>query len=101
MGRQALLLNMRMRQLSVLAAALAFFAFASAVRAAEAGPEGVEFFEKKIRPVFLEQCGKCHGADKHKGNLQLTSRVSLLKGGDRGPAIVSGQPEQSLLIKAL
>src|SRR5436309_144749 len=35
------------------------------------------------------------------GSLQLDSRAGLLRGGDSGPAIVAGQPEQSLLIKAI
>ena len=63
----------------------------------------VEFFEKKIRPIFVERCYKCHsvGADKVKGGLLLDSREGLLKGGDSGPAIVPGDPEKSILIKAL
>jgi mono/diheme cytochrome c family protein len=61
-----------------------------------------EFFEKKIRPLLAEKCLKCHGADdKVKGGLKLTSRAALLEGGDSGPAIVSGDPEKSLLIKAV
>ncbi|HEV3115985.1 MAG TPA: PSD1 and planctomycete cytochrome C domain-containing protein [Gemmataceae bacterium] len=70
-------------------------------RAVDAGSDGIELFEKKIRPILVENCQKCHSADKHKGNLQLTSRANLLKGGDSGPAIVPGQPENSLLIKAI
>src|SRR5204863_9118444 len=63
----------------------------------------VEFFEKKIRPIFVERCYKCHSvqAEKVKGGLLLDSREGLLKGGDSGPAIVPGEPEKSILIKAL
>jgi hypothetical protein len=63
----------------------------------------VEFFEKKIRPIFVERCYKCHSvqAEKVKGGLLLDSREGLLKGGDSGPAIVPGDPEKSILIKAL
>jgi cytochrome c553 len=71
------------------------------VCAAESPAAGIEFFEKKIRPLLVDNCFKCHGNGKKKGNLQLDSRASLLKGGDSGPAIVPGQPEQSLLIKAI
>jgi hypothetical protein len=65
--------------------------------------EDLDFFEKKIRPIFVENCFKCHsqGAEKIKGGLLLDSRDGVLKGGDTGPAIVPGNPEKSLLIKAV
>jgi hypothetical protein len=65
--------------------------------------EQVEFFEKKIRPIFVERCYKCHSAaaGKAKGGLFLDSREGVLKGGDSGPAIVPGDPEKSILIRAL
>ena len=63
----------------------------------------IEFFEKKIRPVLIERCYKCHSAEskKLKGKFLLDSREGLLKGGETGPAIVAGKPEKSLLISAL
>jgi hypothetical protein len=63
--------------------------------------EGVEFFEKEIRPLLVEKCHKCHGKDKVRGGLRLIGREQLLKGGDSGPAVVPGKPEQSLLIQAI
>ncbi|HEV3384067.1 MAG TPA: DUF1549 domain-containing protein, partial [Gemmata sp.] len=60
-----------------------------------------EFFEKEVRPLLVEKCQTCHGDAKPKGNLKLTSRAALLEGGDNGPAIVSGKPDESLLIKAV
>ncbi|HEV3444142.1 MAG TPA: PSD1 and planctomycete cytochrome C domain-containing protein [Gemmataceae bacterium] len=86
---------------SLLLVALAVSAAPPALRAAEPNPQGAEFFERNIRPILVETCHKCHGGEKHKGNLDLTSRAGMLKGGDSGPAIVPGRPEQSLLIKAL
>jgi hypothetical protein len=64
---------------------------------------GVEFFEKKIRPILADDCYKCHSQDseKVKGGLLLDTREGLLKGGDTGPAIVPGEPDKSLLIKAV
>ena len=64
---------------------------------------GIEFFEKKIRPIFVENCYKCHSkeAEKLKGGLLLDTRDGVLKGGDTGPPIVPGQPDKSLLIKAV
>src|SRR6266542_665009 len=65
--------------------------------------EGIEFFEKKIRPVLTEKCYKCHsaGAEKIKGGLLLDSRSGWMKGGDSGPVIVPGDPEKSRLIHAV
>jgi hypothetical protein len=66
-------------------------------------PEGVEFFEKKIRPLLVERCAECHaeGAKKIKGGLRVDSREGLLRGGESGAAVVPGNPEASLLLKAL
>ncbi len=66
-------------------------------------PEQIEFFEKKIRPVLTEKCYPCHSARANPlmGGLRLDTREAVLKGGDRGPAIVPGEPEKSLLIKAI
>ena len=60
----------------------------------------IEFFEAKIRPVLVNSCFDCHTADE-KGGLRLDSRERLLKGGDSGPAIVPGNPDASLLLKAV
>src|SRR5262245_57529212 len=64
---------------------------------------GIEFFESKIRPVLVDRCYQCHSqkAEKLKGDLYLDSREAILKGGENGPAIVPGNPEKSLLIKAI
>ncbi len=64
---------------------------------------GIEFFEKKIRPVLVQHCYECHAADSKaiKGSLLLDSREGWRNGGDSGPSIVSGKPNDSLLIKAL
>lgn len=65
--------------------------------------DNIEFFEKKIRPLLVEQCYKCHStaAGKSKGELLLDSRDNLLKGGENGPSIVPGDPEKSRLIEAV
>jgi hypothetical protein len=61
----------------------------------------VELFEKKVRPVLHERCLSCHGPDKQKGGLRLDTRAGFLHGGDSGPSVVPGDPENSLLIKAV
>jgi mono/diheme cytochrome c family protein len=66
-------------------------------------PAQVEFFENKIRPVLAESCYNCHSqkSEKVKGGLFLDTKDGLLAGGDNGPAIVPGDPDKSLLIKAV
>ena len=82
------------------------FLLAGVVAARAAAPDaaGLEFFEKHVRPVLVENCYKCHSAETEKGvkgGLRLDTKELLLKGGDTGPAIVPGVPEKSLLIKAI
>lgn len=60
-----------------------------------------EYFEAKIRPLLVDNCLECHGAEKHKGGLRLDVRAAMLKGGDTGPAIVPGKPDKSPLIEAI
>ncbi len=63
--------------------------------------DAAEFFEKQVRPLFVEKCHKCHGVGKVRGGLSLTGRDILLKGGDSGPAAVPGKPAESLLVEAV
>src|SRR5258708_35072348 len=65
-------------------------------------PSGDEFFEAKVRPLLVAKCGECHGeSGKVKGGLRLTSRESVLKGGDSGPAAVPGKPGESAIVAAI
>ena len=82
--------------------ALAVLAF-SHYLTAQADDAGVEFFEKKIRPVLVKHCYECHSADAKKlgGGLLLDHREGLRKGGETGSALVVGKPDESLLIKAI
>ncbi len=60
-----------------------------------------EHFEKSVRPLLIEKCQKCHGAQKTGGGLNLTSRTAILQGGECGPALVPGKPAESLIVKAI
>jgi mono/diheme cytochrome c family protein len=64
---------------------------------------GGQFFEKHIRPLFVQQCYECHGPDAGDGDgaLRLDSLAGLLRGGKSGPAITPGDPTRSLLILAV
>jgi cytochrome c553 len=59
------------------------------------------FFEAKIRPLLLERCIECHGEKKQKGGLRLDSKAAWQKGGENGAALVPGDPDASLLVKAV
>ncbi|MEX1230500.1 MAG: DUF1553 domain-containing protein [Planctomycetaceae bacterium] len=60
-----------------------------------------EFFEKSIRPVLINRCQDCHNADNPESKLSVEHLADLIQGGTRGPAIVPGKPNESLLIRAL
>ncbi len=60
----------------------------------------LDFFETKIRPILANNCYACHTTAK-KGDLRLDSAEAMLKGGSRGPAIVPGRPEKSVLMTAV
>jgi Protein of unknown function (DUF1553)/Protein of unknown function (DUF1549)/Planctomycete cytochrome C len=85
----------------VVLAAAAF----SAPMPAEQHPtrEGTDFFEKKIRPIFVKHCYECHSGDvkKAKGSFVLDTREGLRKGGQSGSVIIPGNPEESPLIEAI
>jgi len=63
-------------------------------------PQDAELFEAQVRPLFVNICFRCH-TDDEEGGLRVDSRDRLLKGGESGPAIVPGDSDASLLIKAV
>jgi len=91
-----------LRRLPTLLAAAALLVVSTA-QSAEPDAEAIAFFESKIRPVLVAHCYECHAAEAqplHAG-LTVDTRAGLLAGGDSGPAIVPGKPEESLLLAAL
>jgi Planctomycete cytochrome C len=55
--------------------------------------ESVEYFEKKVRPLLVNNCNNCHSATTNsKGGLRVDDRNGLLRGGNRGPAVIPGDP---------
>jgi hypothetical protein len=92
-----------LRSLLIGAFVLHCAAYCRPALASDAPPEGIEFFEKRIRPILVTHCYECHSAEskKPKGGLRLDTRDSMLKGGDNGSALVPGDPDKSLLIRAV
>ena len=77
-------------------------ALGAAPQQKQATPDQIEFFEKKVRPVLVSHCYTCHSADTQPhGELRVDDRNGLLTGGNWGPAVVPGHPEQSLLLQRI
>ena len=83
--------------------AIASFSIAASGFASEspANADDIKFFESKVRPILVARCVKCHGAAQQKGKLRLDSHEALLGGGESGPVVVSGKPDESLLVEAI
>ena len=60
---------------------------------------GLKLFKGKVRPLLMDRCGSCHGVDVIEGELDLTDRAGLLKGGATGPGIDLKKPAESYLMK--
>jgi mono/diheme cytochrome c family protein len=80
--------------------ALALFAVVPAVSSA-ADRSAVDRFEAKVRPLLIQHCTRCHGPDKQRGGLRLDSARALAKGGESGPVVVPGKPDESRLVEAV
>jgi hypothetical protein len=83
---------------------LIILALHAPVRAADKpNRRGIDFFERKIRPVLVKQCYECHSAKAKivRGKLLLDTRDGIRKGGESGPAVVPGKPERGTLLSAL
>ncbi|MBS0266586.1 MAG: PSD1 domain-containing protein [Planctomycetes bacterium] len=74
------------------------------VQASLQADDGIEFFERKVRPVLVEHCYRCHSAEAKeiKGGLRLDLKAGWQQGGDSGePAVLPGKPEDSLLLQSM
>jgi len=74
------------------------------LRADTTDAKGVEFFEKKVRPLLVKHCYSCHSDEpgaKVRGDLRLDTRDGVRKGGTNGAVIVPGKPDESPLILAV
>jgi hypothetical protein len=83
--------------------ALAALSFATSSLLAQTAPapssaEAEAFYRDKVHPLLKQHCVKCHGGEKIKGGLVLTSRQALLKGGENGSSIDPSNPAKSLLL---
>ncbi len=75
------------------------FLFAAALTAQTQASS--EFFEKKIRPILVNNCQGCHNSKAKTAGLDLTSAEGFTHGGQNGPIVAGSDPEASRLIKAV
>ena len=59
----------------------------------------LELFKADVRGLLVQNCLQCHGGEKTNGELDLSTREGLIKGGEQGPAIVVGKPAESRLVQ--
>ena len=62
---------------------------------------GLTLFKNDVRAVLKQHCVKCHGGDKTRGGLDLTTRERLIKGGDEGVVVIPGKAKESLLFRLI
>ncbi len=67
----------------------------------DATPDGALLFRETVRPIIENRCLACHNQKVRSSGLSLESRPEVLTGGNRGPAVLPGDSEQSRLILAL
>ncbi len=80
---------------------LPVFANAGMPAAEASDRERAAYFESKVRPLLAQRCFRCHGPKKQRGGLRLDQGPHLLAGGDSGPVLKPGKPDESLLIQAI
>ena len=86
---------------SILVATGVAVCFAGVVCAqSDPNPASPEFFSQRVQPILDDNCYSCH-QESQSGGLRLDSYESILKGGSHGPVLVAGDPEASLMIKAI
>lgn len=66
-----------------------------------ATPEKLKFYETQVKPILKASCFSCHEGAGASGQLQLSSRTAILKGGSSGPGVLLDKPHESLIIKAV
>src|SRR5258708_3224404 len=68
---------------------------------AQDNPRAAEFFTEQIQPIVFKSCNGCHTYGGHAGGLRMDSYTSFMQGGDLGPVLAAGDPQASLIMKAV
>ena len=51
----------------------------------------------QVQPVLKKHCVSCHGIERERGDLDLSSTTGITAGSSSGAVVVPGKPEESLL----
>jgi hypothetical protein len=73
----------------------------AATASAQTTARDAGFFDRRVAPILERRCLGCHNEELKDGGVSFLDRNSLLTGGPRGPAVVPGDPERSLLVRAI
>ena len=65
------------------------------------GGSDQQFFDDRVAPILSKRCLGCHNNELNDGDISFEDRQTLIKGGGRGPAVVPGKPDKSVLVKAI
>jgi mono/diheme cytochrome c family protein len=60
-----------------------------------------EFYTTRVKPIFDQNCGRCHEGMNRRGGLSLDTRAAMLKGGHDGTVLVPGDPQKSLIVRLI
>ena len=63
--------------------------------------QDVQFYETQVKPILKTSCYSCHEGAGSSGQLELSTRANILKGGTSGPGVVLDKPANSLILKAV
>lgn len=58
-------------------------------------------FARDIKGIMARYCFECHGVKNKEAELDLRTVESILAGGESGPAIVPGKPDESILFEMI
>jgi cytochrome c len=90
-----------MRSLSCGLAILSMWLIPHSMRAAQDEAARPEFYIAHVKPIFENNCYRCHGGMNHRGSLSMATRAGMAKGGKDGAVIVPGDPTRSLLVRSI
>jgi cytochrome c len=74
---------------------------ACAALVADPARDAARYFDARVAPILTRRCLGCHNEELKNGNISFLDRDSLIRGGSRGPAIVPGKPQESVLMDVL
>ena len=82
--------------IAALIAPVSFVAFAGGAAAQEKIT-----YDDHVQQLLVQHCGKCHGEEKQKAGLDVSSYSSLMRGSSGGPVVASGDPDRSVIYLAV